>query len=134
MLLPLPDDELAKLAIAALNGHVAYGWWRAFGDGYHVKLSDFSAFTIPDAWLDGDKRDRALQLGQELIEAIPQSIKAKLNAGQEWPNVDFFAAYPGLIAALDRFHLESLGFDQSESEALLVHLRRMRSPSGWDFD
>ncbi len=130
LLMSLPDEDTRKLAIAALNGHVAYGWWRAFGDGYHVKLSDFAGLTIPSAWLDGRDLDRALSLGEELIEAIPDSIKAKKNAGKEWPNVDFFESRPDLIAELDRFHIESLGLDATE---LLPHLRQMRSRRAWAF-
>ncbi len=129
-LLALPDEETRTLVMAALNGHVAYGWWRVFGDGFHVKLSDYAAFTIPNAWLEGDKLAQALVLGQELIEAITSSRKDKWNAGQKWPNVDFFEFQPDLIDKLDRFHVESLGLN---AKALLPHLRRMRSPDGWDF-
>ncbi len=131
ILLPLPDEEARLLAMAALNGHVAYGWWRAFGDGFHVKRSDYAAFTIPDAWREGEERDWALYLGQELIDAIDASRKAKLNAGQRWPNVDFFEHQPDLIEELDRFHLKSLGLDPTE---LLPTLQLMRSPDGWDFE
>ena len=129
-LLLLPDAETQTLALAALNGHVAFGWWRVFGDGFDVKLSDYSAFTIPNAWLQGEKKEWALLLGQELIEAIPKSIKAKSNAGQRWPNVDFFEYAPDLIAELDRLHIEALGLD---AKSLLPHLRRLRSRDSWDF-
>ena len=118
--------------MTALNGHVAYGWWRVFGDGFDVKLSDYAAFTIPDSWLEeGEARDWALYLGQELIDAIDASRKAKLNAGQRWPNVDFFEHQPELIEALDAFHLKSLGLDVGE---LLPTLQLMRSPDGWEFE
>ena len=128
-LLGLPDDETRLLAIAALNGHVAYGWLRAFGDGFHVKVSDYADFTIPDSWIDGDDREEALRFGRRLVEAIPASRSDKLNAGVVWPNVDFYQQEE-LIEELDRFHIESLGLDP---DALLPTLRRMRSPDGWDF-
>ena len=132
VLLPLPDEETRLLAMTALNGHVAYGWWRAFGDGFDVKLSDYAAFTIPDSWVEeGEERDWALYLGQELIDAIDASRKAKLNAGQRWPNVDFFEHQPELIEALDAFHIKSLSLDAGE---LLPTLQLMRSPDGWDFE
>ena len=132
LLLPLPDEETRLLVMAALNGHVAYGWWRAFGDGFHVKRSDYAAFTIPDSWLEeGEERDWALYCGQELIDAIDASRKAKLNAGQRWPNVDFFEHQPELIEALDAFHLKSLRLDAGE---LLPTLQLMRSPDGWAFE
>ena len=130
VLLGLPDDETRLLVIAALNGHVAYGWWRIFGDGFDVKVSDYADFTVPDSWIDGAGREEALRFGQRLVDAIPASRSDKLNAGVVWPNVDFFQQ-PDLIEELDRFHLESLGLDP---EALLPTLRRMRSPDGWDFE
>ena len=114
--------------MAALNGHVAYVWWRAFGDGFDVKLSDYADFTIPDAWLEGRGRARAIGLAEDLVEAIDRSQKAKRNAGQEWPNVDFFQQKE-LIAELDRFHIESLGLPVGP---LLGQLRLMRSRDGWD--
>ncbi len=129
-LLALPDEEMQLLVIAALNGHVANAWWRVFGDGYHVKPREFDAFTIPDAWLDGEGRDLALSFGRNLISAIPQSLKVKRNAGLEWPNVDFFQQTK-LIADLDRFHIKSLGLP---AEPLLTQLKLMRSPDGWDFE
>ncbi len=128
--MPLPAEGMRLLVIAALNGHVGYAWWRMFSDVFDVKVSDYSRFTLPDAWLEGEERNRALAFGQALVEAIPHSHKAKKNAGKEWPNVDFFEYQPGLIAELDRFHLESLGLNPTE---LLPHLHRMRSPDGWDF-
>ncbi len=128
-LLPREDEESLLLAMAALNGHVAYAWWRIFGDGWHVKLTDFAKFTIPNAWLAGAGRERALGFARNLLEVIPVSGSGKLNAGQVWPNVDFFWQ-ADLIAELDRFHIESLGL---QVEPLRGALHRMRSPDGWDF-
>ena len=130
VVLTLPDRESQLLALAALNGHCAYGWWRVFGDGFDVKLSDYADFTIPDAWLEGAGRDRALAFGRSLIDAIPESRKDKTNAKQVWPNVDFFEFQQDLITDLDRFYIDSLGLDP---ELLLPTLRRMRTPDGWDF-
>ena len=132
ILLPLLDEETRLLVMAALNGHVAYGWWRAFGDGFHVKVSDYAAFTIPDGWLEeGEERDWALYFGHELIDAIDASRKAKANAGRRWPNVDFFEHQTDLIEELDAFHLKSLGLEPTE---LLPTLQLMRSPDGWEFE
>ena len=130
VLLPLQDEDTRLMALAVLNGHVAFAWWRMYGDGFHVKLSDFDAFTIPDAWSTEPARTRALRFGEQLINAIPAVRKDRTYAGRHWENADFFQQ-PDLIEELDRFHIESLGLDP---EALLPHLRRMRSPDGWDFE
>ena len=128
-LLALPDEETQLLVIAALNGHVANGWARVFGDGFHVKSADYQQFTLPDAWLEGEERATAMEFGRCLISAIPQSLKVKRNAGQDVRNVDFFLQ-TDLIDRLDRFHIKSLGL---RAEPLLTQLKRMRSPDGWDF-
>ena len=130
VLLPLPDGETLLLAMAAPDGHVAFGWWRVFGDGFHVKLSDCGDYAIPDAWLEGDGRARALDFGRRLVAAVPASRKDRTYARRHWENVDFLERQPGLIEELDRFHIGSLGLDPG---TLLPHLRRMRSPDGWDF-
>ena len=70
--------------MAALNGHVAFAWWRVFGDGFDVKLSDYDAFTIPDAWIDDPWRTRALDFGRQLVDAIPASRRDRTYAGKHW--------------------------------------------------
>ena len=116
------------LAIAALNGHIGYGWWRIYGDGFHVNTYELTTVTIPDAW--SENPEVAIDLGQSLIEAIPNCITEKKNSGTVWRNVDFFTHAPGLIAELDRLHIAALGLPE---EPLLSHLRIMRSSSSWNY-
>ena len=79
------------------------------------------------------RRGRARQgadFGRRLVAAVPASRKDRTYARRHWENVDFLERQPGLIEELDCFHIGSLGLDPG---TLLPHLRRMRSPDGWDF-
>ena len=121
------DMDAMRLLTAALNGHVAYGWWRMFGDGFDVNLYEFTQFTIPDAWVENP--DAAIALGQRLLDAMPECLVEMRRVGRIWANVNFHRK-PDLIEELDRLHLEALGLP---AEPLLTHLRIMRSNNSWDY-
>ena len=117
-----------RLAIAVLNGHVSYGWWRVFGDGFHLNLYELTTFGIPDTWIDDSQA--AVDIGQQLLAAIPQCLVENKQQGRTWRNVDFHTYAPDLIEKLDRLHIEALGL---EVEPLLTHLKVMRSNSSWNY-
>lgn len=122
------EDDF-KLALAALNGHAAYGWWSMVDDGFHVNLHAVRAMGMPEPWLRaGPQRERALALADALAAAVPDCVVGKLNAGTQWRNVDFFSGAPELVAEIDRLQIASLGLPL---EPLLDHLRVMRSSSSW---
>jgi len=118
--------------MAALNGHVGYAWWWMVGDGFHVKpVSDHGTLTIPNIW-DKYPQD-AIDIGQQLINAISDCSVVANRQGNSWKNVNFHIK-PKLIEELDRLHLEALGFTGAAQDKLLKHLRIMRSSSSWNFD
>lgn len=126
-LVTVADHDNVRLVLAVLNGHVAYGWWWVFGDAFHLKTSDLTSLKIPDAWVQNPKP--AIDLGQRLINAIPECIVENRQQGGVWRNVNFHLK-PDLIEELDRLHIEALGLPE---EPLLTHLRIMRSSSSWNF-
>ena len=127
-LLQVKDDDALCLIMAALNGHVGYGWWWLVGDGFDVKaIADLGLLTIPNKWAENPAP--AIALGQRLIKAIPECVTWKKNSGTIWQNVNFHLK-PELIAELDRLHLAALGLPE---EPLLTHLRIMRSSSSWNY-
>ena len=127
-LLKVADDASARLVMAALNGHVGYAWWAAFGDGFHVNEREIETLAVPDAWA-ADPTE-AVALGQRLIDAIPQCEVTMLMRGTVWRNVDFHTHAPDLIEEIDRLYIEALGMPV---EPLLTHLRIIRSNRSWDF-
>ena len=120
-------DDLC-LIMAVLNSHVGYGWWRVFGDGFHINAYEFMNFTVPDSWVENPQQ--AIGIGHRLIDAMPDCITNHPREGVSWQNVDFHNHRADLIAELDRLHIEALGLPV---EPLLTHLRIMRSSSSWNY-
>ena len=129
---PLADIAGLELAMAALNGHVAFAWWRVWGDAFHINDYDLNTVTIPDRWLD-DAETNALArwLGRGLINAItPENIVTRRSGtgGNSFENIDFHEACPEIIRQLDELHLAALGLPP---EPLLRQLRALRGSSTW---
>ena len=121
------DEETMYLVMAALNGHVAHGWWSVFGDGWHVKTREMALMRIPDAWIEHPQP--AIELGKRLANAIQECTVHRNYRKQKWFNVNFHLKL-ALIEEIDRLHIEALGLP---TEPLLTHLRLMRSNRSWDF-
>ena len=122
------NDGTKRLTMAALNGHVAHAWWQIFGDGFHVKSRDFAFMPIPNAWLDDPQS--AVDLGQRLLDAMPECLVENKQQGDVWRNVDFHTYAPKLVAELDHLHIAALGLPE---EPPLTHLRMMRSSNSWNY-
>ena len=127
-ILRVKDKDAMRLLMAMLNGHVGYAWWWVVGDGFHVKpVSDHGTLGIPN--MCSKNLQTAIDLGQRLIDAIPECIVETPNRGTVWRNVNFHLK-PELIEELDRLHIAALGLPV---EPLLTHLRIMRSSSSWNY-
>ena len=126
--LRVKDKDILRLLMATLNGHVGYAWWWVVGDGFDMKpIADHGTLTVRNIW--SKNLEQAIELGQRLIDAIPECLTEKKNSGTTWQNVNFHLK-PDLIAELDRLHIAALGLDE---EPLLTHLRIMRSSSSWNY-
>ena len=129
---PLASRESLNLAMAALNGHVAFAWWKVWGDAFHINDYEFYSIPIPDSWLDdADTNALARRLGRELIEAItPDNIVVNRSGtlGNTFENINFYRACPETIRRLDELYLTALGLPP---EPLLGQLRALRSSSNW---
>ena len=122
------EDDL-HLIMAVLNGRVGYGWWRVYGDGFHLNAFELMTLTVPDAWVENPLP--AIDIGRRLVEAIPDSITRHPREGVDWLNVNYPLYQRNLINELDRLHIEAL---ELPVEPLLTHLEIMRSSSSWNFD
>ena len=126
-LFTIKNKDALRLSMAALNGHVAYGWWWIYGDGFHLNPYELTSLTIPNAWIKHPQP--AIDLGQRLIEAIPECVTEKKNSGKIWKNANFHLK-SDLVEELDHLHIESLGLPV---EPLLTHLRIMRSSNSYNY-
>ncbi len=127
-LISIADEDDKRLLMAVLNGHVAYAWWMAIGDGFHLKPLEMDSMTVPDQWVS--QPSLAINLGRRLLDAMPDCVVENRQQGGVWRNVDFHTHASDIIEELDRLHIEALGLDV---EPLLTHLKIMRSSSSWDF-
>ena len=66
-----------KLAMAVLNNHIAYLWWRIWGDAFDVNQFEMTSLPIPDQWLDDiDTKNLVRSLGRHLSDAVqPQNVR-----------------------------------------------------------
>lgn len=119
------------LLMAVLNGHIGYGWWMVYGDGFHVNTHELLSLTVPDSWVANPQP--AIEIGQHLVAAIPDCITAHPRQGIDWKNADFHTYKPALIEEIDRLHLAALGFTGAAQDKVLGHLRIMRSSSSWRY-
>ena len=121
-----------KLAMALLNNHIAYMWWRVWGDAFDVNNFELTSLPIPDSWLDeSDTNATARSLGYDLIYAVnPHNVQVNRSGtrGREFENVNFHEACPEIIAQIDELYLDALGLLDDE---LLTQLRKLRSSSNW---
>ncbi len=130
-LLRVKDQDDLRLLMAVLNGHVGYAWWWMVGDGFHVKpIADHGTLTVPN--LCSNNPTPMIEMGQRLIDAMPECLTGKKNSGTTWRNVNFHLK-PALIEELDRMHLAALGFSGAAQDTLLRQLRIMRSSSSWNY-
>ena len=126
------DQDNQALAVAAANSHVAYAWWRTYGDAFDVTPVVMSNLPIPAAWVEtAAVRKSAIALGRKLIEEIRDSNiiwRTSGTRGTRHQSLDFHECAPDTIAEIDRLYLMTLGLP---SEPLLPQMRTLRSNSTW---
>ena len=130
--LPIKDEESLELAMATLNGHAAYAWWRVYGDTFHVNAYEMNTVAIPDRWLNDETANRkARRLGRSLINAITPENITEITTGKnstKQDSLNFPECVPEIVAKIDALYLDALGLPQKE---LLEQLHVMRSNSSW---
>ena len=131
-ILPTRETQSLELAMAALNGHIAYAWWRIYGDAFHLKPYEMTTVAIPDQWLDDTKVNReARRLGRLLIDAITPENVTVITTGTnstKQDSLNFHECVPETIAKIDALYLDALGLPQQE---LMEQLHALRSDSSW---
>ena len=125
------DMDDLRLLMAVLNGHIGFAWWFVVGDGFDMKpIADHGTLTVPN--ICSKNPEQFIEMGQRLLDAMPECIVVNHQQGNDWQNVNFHLQ-PGLIAELDWLHLGALGYEGEAGERLLGQLRKMRSSSSWDY-
>lgn len=125
------EDSLA-IAMAVANSHIAYAWWKVYGDAFHVNKHEVATIAVPDEWIEViETKRKVIALGMKLIGEINSSnIKGHISGtkGSRTENVNFYECAEETVAEIDRLYLEALGLSP---EPLLTQLRTLRSNSTW---
>ena len=66
----------ANALLLLLNSHFGFAWWRWWGDGFHVKWSDFANLRVPECLLEDQDAQR---LGGDLVGIVDKARKAVEN-------------------------------------------------------
>ncbi len=75
-----PKDALAVFAI--LTSHLAYWWWHAHGDGFHVNKRFIASLPFGLDALNGESVDKLVASGGELWSKIKLNPIVSLNRGR----------------------------------------------------
>jgi len=121
-----------ELALAAVNSHAAYAWWRTYGDAFHINPHEIATIAIPSAWIESEDTNRkARALGRELIAAITPDNITRIRTGTRGAVQDSLNLHDcaeETIAKIDKLYLEALGLNP---KPLLEQLHTLRGPSTW---
>lgn len=117
--LALPERDIAPF-LAIFNSGIAYLWWKAWGDGFHVKSSTYAA--LPDLRSIGG--DRLASLGEQLrnkLEIAERDMRQSgTSGGRETENVNLWRTAPDVLASIDDLILDGLGLQGEEYRAALA--------------
>ncbi len=131
-ILPMTDYANLELAMAAVNNHAAYAWWKTYGDAFHINPHEIATIAIPSTWVESkDTNHKARALGRELIAAInPDNITRRRTGTRSavQDSLNFHECAEETIAKIDKLYLEALGLN---SKPLLEQLHTLRGPSTW---
>ena len=130
--IPVGSSENLAIAMAAANSHVAYAWWKTYGDAFHVNPYEIALLGIPTSWLmDGPTRVKVLSLGRKLIRAIQPSNITKIKSGTRGSvhdSLSFHDCARTTIEEIDKLYLSGLGLSDNY---VLSQLKAIRSNSTW---
>ena len=117
--LACPKGDIAPF-LAIFNSGIAYLWWKAWGDGFHVKSSTYAA--LPDLRSIGG--DRLASLGEQLrnkLEIAERDMRQSgTSGGRETENVNLWRTAPDVLASIDDLILDGLGLQGEEYRAALA--------------
>ena len=126
------EQENQAVAVAAANSHIAYTWWKTYGDAFDVTYPVMSNLPIPHVWVeDPHLRSTVIALGRKLIAEIDDSNIEWRTSGTKksrHQSLNFHNCAPDTIEEIDTLYLTSLGLPE---EPLLTNLRKLRSNSNW---
>lgn len=87
-----PDEKTRDFCIALLSNRIAYWYWVAVGDGFHINTSFLSEFRINKEQFSTNQYDLLCQLGREYSKKIQKHPTTSYNAGKAIVNYSHWEA------------------------------------------
>ena len=109
-----------------LNGKLAFVWWIAIGDDFHLTLSNFVSAPIGPGQLSSHQRNQLISLMPDLKGAMNDNVVFKLNAGKNIGNYNL-ARCRRVTDKSDRVWLEALGLGDLWEDIELEHALVVRT-------
>ena len=86
------DEKTRDFCIALLSNRIAYWYWIAVGDGFHVNTSFLTDFRVSKEQFSSNQYDRLCCLGREYSKRIKQFPTVSYNAGKTIVNYSYWEA------------------------------------------
>ena len=109
-----------------LNGKLAFVWWIAIGDDFHLTLSNFVSAPIGPAQLSNQQKEQLIALLPDLEGAMNENVVFKLNAGKNIGNYNL-ARCRHVTDNSDRVWLDALGLSDLWDDIELEHALVVRT-------
>ena len=121
-----PDASIRDAAMLFLNGKLAFVWWIAIGDDFHLTLSNFVSAPIGPGQLSKQQRNRLVSLLPDLERAMTDNVVFKLNAGKNIGNYNL-ARCRQVTDQSDKVWLDALGLRDLWEDIELEHTLVVRT-------
>lgn len=118
------DERSIDVFLALLNSGVAYLWWKAWGDGFHVKAATYAALPdlralIPPNRL-ADLGDFGTALRQKLEHGKRRVTQSGTGGGRQTENMNLWETAAELLDEIDDLILMGLGLSGSRYKVALA--------------
>ncbi len=120
------DASIRDASMLFLNGKLAFVWWIAIGDDFHLTLSNFVSAPIGPGQLSNHQRNQLIALLSDLEGAMNENVVFKLNAGKNIGNYNL-ARCRQVTDQSDRVWLDALGLSDLWEEIELEHAMVVRT-------
>ena len=120
------DASVRDASMLFLNGKLAFVWWIAIGDDFHLTLSNFVSAPIGPGQLSDNQRNQLIALLPDLESAMNENVVFKLNAGKNIGNYNL-ARCRQVTDKSDKVWLDALGLGDLWEEIELEHTLLVRT-------
>lgn len=104
-----PSREIALQVFALLSSRLAFWWWHALGDGFHVSRHFVESMPTGSSMRDERYAQRLTDLGEALWRQVARNPIISLNRGRT--SLGFTASPHAERGCIDRLLIEALKLD-----------------------